>query len=50
MSEPSVARDAELGRLAELDYQAWVDAFAGSPDVTVVRTDDVRYRTSPSPT
>lgn len=49
MSEPGVADDGELGRLAELDYQAWVDAFAGSPDVTVVRTDNVRYRTSPVP-
>ena len=49
MSEPGVADDGGLGRLAELDYQAWVDAFAGSPNVTVVRTDDVRYRTSPVP-
>ena len=31
--------DAELARLAERDYQAWVETFGDSPGVTVTRTD-----------
>jgi GNAT superfamily N-acetyltransferase len=41
--------DVELGRLAERDYQTWVEGFAASPGVRVSRTDvlarkaDVRH-------
>ena len=38
--------DAELGRLAELDYWTWIEAFAETDDVDVVLELDVRYRVS----
>ena len=36
--------DDELGRLAERDYWAWIEAFAGTDGVEVVVAQDVRYR------
>ena len=34
--------DRELGRLAERDYQTWVEGFADSPGVTVTPHRPVR--------
>jgi GNAT superfamily N-acetyltransferase len=40
---------SEAGRQAEADYLGWVDRFADTSDVSVVRAADVRYRTASVP-
>src|SRR5262245_53945948 len=40
------AEDVALGRAAERDYQAWVRAFAETPDVEILGGDELLVRRS----